>query len=98
MAVKISKPTVNLRAELARLAGYKPAPAQETFWFSGNTTQTTFPLLNGWKPKHVYVDGSLYRPGAGEDYEVVFDGFTYSVEMAVAPANVDVAIMAEREV
>lgn len=98
MAVKISKPTVNLRAELARLAGFKPAPAQDTFWFSGDGTSVAFPLPNGWEPRHVYVDGLLYRPGVGEDYTVAFDGFIYTVELAVAPALVDVAVMSEREV
>jgi hypothetical protein len=47
---------------------------------------------------NVFVDGSLYRPGSGEDYTISYDGFIYTVVMAVAPASVDVGIIAEREV
>ena len=66
MTVYIEKPAVNLREELASLrnqGGYR----QEVFWFSGDSSTTTFSLQKGWKPKFVYVDGSLFREGSGED-------------------------------
>lgn len=94
MTVIVSKPAVNLREELADLRN-QPRYVQEVFWFSGDSSNTTFELANGWKPKFVYVDGALYREGSSEDYTVVYDGFTYSVEMAVAPSSVDVGIIAE---
>ena len=98
MTVRIEKPAINLREKLAKLAGLNPTPERETFWFSGDSSQTDFPLPIGWKPENVFVDGSLYRPGSGEDYTVGFDGFIYTVVMSVAPAAVDVAIIAEQEV
>lgn len=98
MAVNVSKPAMNLREELAALRAQVRASAQEAFWFSGDGSETDFALPRGWKPKFVYVDGLLKRPGAAEDYQVQFDGFIYTVAMAVAPATVDVGIIAVREV
>lgn len=98
MTVRINKPALNLREQLAKFAGLNPAPEQETFFYSGDSSNTDFALPQGWKPKNVFVDGALYRPGSGEDYEVSYDGFIYTVVMAVAPASVDVGIIAEREV
>jgi len=98
MAVSISKPAINLREQLAKLAGLKIAPEQETFFYSGDSSTTDFPLPEGWKPVNVFVDGALFRPGSGEDYTISYDGFIYTVVMAVAPASVDVGIIAEREV
>jgi hypothetical protein len=99
MTVYIEKEAQNLREELAALrAKVSSGLAQEAFWFSGNSSTTTFALPRGWKPKFVYVDGALYRPGTGEDYTVSYDGFIHSVVMAVAPAAVDVGIICVREV
>lgn len=95
MTVLVSKPAVNLREELASLrnqGGYQ----QEVFWFSGDSVTTTFEIQKGWRPKFIHVDGSLYREGVSEDYTISFDGFNYSVEMAVAPAVVDVGVIAEK--
>ena len=98
MTVSISKPALNLREQLAKLAGLNLAPKQETFFYSGDSSETDFPLPKGWKPVNVFVDGALYRPGSGEDYTISYDGFIYTVVMAVAPASVDVGIICEREV
>lgn len=98
MAVTITKPAINLREELAALKAQVRAYEQEPFWFSGDTTTTDFALPYGWKPKFVYVDGALYREGESEDYTVTYDGFVYTVVMAVAPAAVDVGIIAQREI
>lgn len=95
--VTITKPAINLRSELAKLAGIKPAPQQETFWFSGDSSATDFALPQGWRPVNVFSDGALKRPGSGEDYTVSFDGFLYTVSFSVAPAAVDIGIIAERE-
>ena len=95
MTVRAAKPALNLREQLAKISGLKLAARQETFFFAGDSTATAFPLPKGWKPKNVFVDGALYRPGTGEDYTVTFDGSIYTVSFAVAPTIVDVAIMAE---
>jgi len=97
MTVSISKPAMNLREQLAKLAGLKPAPVYETFWFTGDSSTTDFALEDGWKPVNVFSDGSIQKPGSGEDYEVSFDGFIYTVSFASAPAAVDIAVIAERE-
>jgi len=97
MTISITKPAINLREKLAEFAGIKPAPEQETFWFSGDSSTTDFDLPQGWKPVNVFSDGALKRPGSGEDYTTSFDGFIYTVSFAVAPAAVDIGIIAERE-
>lgn len=96
MTVYIEKPAVNLREELADLRN-QPRTQQETFFYSGDISTTDFPLPKGWKPKNVFVNGALFRPGSGEDYTISYDGFIYTVVMAVAPAVVDVGIICERE-
>lgn len=99
MGTKTTQP-INLRGQLHKLmAGLfqleKKVRTQQTFWFSGNSSQVDFALPPGWKPKQVFVDGALYRPGSGDDYEVKFDGNIHSISFAVAPAIVDIAIIAE---
>lgn len=99
MTVTITKPEVNLREELAALrAKVAAGGAQEAFWFSGTGAQTAFALPRGWRPKFVYVDGALRRPGTGEDYTVSIDGFIYTITFAVAPATVDVGVICVREI
>lgn len=98
MAVLIEKPAQNLREELAALRARLNVAEQEAFWFNGDSATTAFALPRGWKPKFVYVGGSLYRPGSGEDYTVSYDGFIYTVVIAVAPAAVDVGIISQRDV
>ena len=99
MTVYIEKEAQNLREELAALrARVAVGVAQEAFWFSGTGAQTAFALPSGWKPRFVYVDGALRRPGTGEDYTVSFDGFIYTVTFTVAPATVDVGVICVREV
>ena len=98
MTVLVTKPTVNIREELAALrAKVAAGVAQEAFWFSGDGATTTFALPRGWKPKFAYVGGAIKRPGTGEDYTVSYDGFIYSVVFAVAPATVDVGIISVQE-
>ena len=98
MTVYIEKEAQNLRVELAALrARVAMGMAQEAFWFSGDGATTSFALQRGWKPKFVYVDGALKRPGTGEDYTVSFDGFIHTVTFAVAPATVDVGVICVRE-
>ena len=95
MTVTITKPAINIRETLTELGG-QPQYQQEVFWSSGDTSETDFAVAKGWKPKFVYVNGALYREGTGEDYTVSYDGFVYTVVFAVAPAAVDVGIIAER--
>lgn len=96
--VTVTKPALNLREQLAKLAGLEPSAEQETFWYAGDSSETDFALPEGWKPMNAFVDGAIKRPGSGEDYEVNFDGFIYTVSFAVAPGVVDIAITAERRV
>ena len=97
MTVTATKPAINLRDELTSLRN--PVRfEQQTFFYSGDSSTTDFPLPKGWRPANVFVDGALYRPGSSEDYTISFDGFVYTVVMAVAPASVDVGIICEREV
>lgn len=65
------------------------------FYFSGNNSETTYKLIGGDKPFLVYVDGSLFREGASEDYTVKYDGFNHSVVFAVAPAVVNIDIVSK---
>ena len=86
MTVYIEKPAVNLREELASLrnqGGYQ----EQQFWFSGDGTETDFAMENGWKPLHVFDAGLLQKEGSGDEYTVVYDGFTYTVSFNVAPTN-----------
>ena len=43
-------------------------------------------MPKGWKLKDVYEDGLLQREGSAHDYEVIYDGFDYSIKPAVAPS------------
>ena len=98
MTVTITKPAMNLREMLARVAGWPPPVRRQTFFFSGNGATTAFALPRGWRPTNVFVNGALMRPGTGEDYTIAVNGLVSTVTFAVAPATVDVAIMAESEV
>ncbi|MCA1775682.1 MAG: hypothetical protein LC676_08775 [Loktanella sp.] len=98
MTVNIEKPAQNLREELSMLrAKVASGVVQEAFWFSGTGAQITFALRRGWKPKFVYVDGALKRPGTGEDYTVSYDRFIYTIIFSVAPATVDLGVICVRE-
>jgi len=86
MTVLISKPAVNLREELAK-AQARANYVEQQYWFTGDAATTDFALQYGWKPLHVFNAGAIQKEGSGDDYEVVYDGFTYTVSFAVAPAN-----------
>ena len=49
-------------------------------------TDVVHKLPKGWVPKDVFEDGLLQREGAAHDYEVVYDGFDYSIKPTVAPS------------
>lgn len=97
MTVSIVKPAVNLREKIA-MQGNQKSVTQEEFYFSGDASTTDFPLPRGWVPKRVWVNGLKQRIGASEDYTVVRDVNTRTVSFAVAPAAVNIDILAEREV
>jgi hypothetical protein len=86
MTVKITKPAINLRGELADLRN-PPQYSQQQFWFAGDAVVTDFALPNGWKPLHVFNAGSFQKEGATDEYEVTNTGMTYTVSFAVAPAS-----------
>jgi len=97
MTVSVTKNAINLREELADLRN-QPRYNQEVFWFAGDGSTTDFELSNGWKPKFVYDAGALQKEGSGDDYEVVYDGFLYTVSFNTAPTNLnDIGIICERE-
>ena len=88
MGITISKPPINLREQLTELKatqGYE----ERQFWFTGDATATDFAMPRGWQPLHVFDGGSLQKEGSGNDYEVTYDGFIYTVSFAVAPANLN---------
>ena len=96
MTVKISKPVINVREELADLRN-PPMYSQEIFWFTGDASETDFSLAKGWMPKFVYDGGSIQKEGSGDDYTVTYNGFVYTVEFDTAPASGnDVGIIADR--
>lgn len=97
MTVSISKPPENLHSVLNDLRS-KSKYAEITFHFDGDGSATDFDIRNGYKPVYVYDDGALKKEGSGDDYEVVYDGYTYTVSFAVAPASGnDVAVIGVRE-
>jgi hypothetical protein len=102
MTVVIERDVQRLGDEIARLIKLTKNLEQQTFWFAGNSALVTFTLPKGWEPVNVYVDGGLMRPGTGEDYIASYDGFVHSVTLsvapAVAPAVVDIGIIAKRSV
>lgn len=97
MAVVISKPAIDLRAELAQLRA-KTVYVEQQFWFTGDASETDFALPRGWVPLHVFNAGSIQKEGASDDYEVEYDGFIYTVSFGTAPANsADVCIIGVRK-
>jgi hypothetical protein len=54
--------------------------------FETDGTDVVHRLPKGWKPKDVFEDGLLQREGAANDYEVVYDGFDYTIKPTVAPS------------
>lgn len=98
MTVYIEKPATNLREELAALrAKITTGLDQQQFWFTGDGAETAFAMARGWKPLHVFNAGALQKEGSGDDYSVSYDGFTYTVNFAVAPANLNaIGIIAVR--
>lgn len=90
MTVRTTKPAINLRDLLARVAGLETrgvATPPTTQGFTGDGTTTSFACTAGYKPVVVWKDGVMQREGSGDAYTAIFDGFTYSVVFAVAPAN-----------
>ena len=41
----------------------------------------------GWEPLHVFDAGALQKEGSGDEYEVVYDGFIYTVSFNTAPTS-----------
>ena len=88
MTVTISKPAINLREQLTELKaqqGYE----ERQFWFTGDATATDSAMPRGWQPLHVFDGGSLQKEGSGDDYEVTYDGFIYTVSFDVPPASLN---------
>lgn len=89
MTIRTTKPALNLRDLLARIVGLEQrvnAAAPVTLAQTGNGTNKTFSCTKGFKPVVVWKDGVMQRQGSGDAYTVVFDGITFSVVFAVAPA------------
>lgn len=87
MTVKLNSPAINLRALVTHVMSWKPYPKRYTFDYDFNGTETTKALPTGWKPYAVYLNGEREREGAGNDYELKFDGVAWSVVWANAPNN-----------
>jgi len=88
MTVNISKPSINLREELASLrnqGGY----SEQQFWFVGDGTVVAFTLPLGWKPNHVFNAGALQKEGASDEYVASQVDGAYVVTFNVAPTNLN---------
>lgn len=73
------------------------APIQTTFWFTGDTTETTFSPEIGWKPVNVFENGLLVKEGSGDEYTITVDAIGgHSVVFNSAPAAVDIAVIVEK--
>ena len=96
MSARLKAPKINLRAAVEALTR-KPVERQyETFWFSGDGSETDFVLPAGWVPKQVFDAGSLQKEGIADEYTVATVHGISTVTFAVAPLNLnDVAIFAE---
>jgi hypothetical protein len=88
MTVTISKPAINIREKLTE-ASAVVAHEQRQVWFVGDGTETDFALPRGFEPLHVFDGGALQKEGSGDDYQVVYDGFIYTVSFNTAPANLN---------
>ncbi|WP_417625777.1 hypothetical protein [Pararhodobacter aggregans] len=89
MNVRIDKPALILREELARLAGLEQrtgAVPPTALGYAGDGTTKTFACRAGHQPGVVWKDGVMQRQGPGDAYVVSYDGFTHKVVFAVAPA------------
>jgi hypothetical protein len=96
MTVNVTKPAINLREKLSELQNTVEY-SQQQFWFEGDASETDFELLAGWKPLHVFDAGALQKEGSGDDYEVTFNGFTYTVSFNTAPGSGnDIGVIAVR--
>lgn len=91
MTVRIEKPALNLREELAAPRGQASRGQRllPQLRFAGNASTTTFALPIGMAPYAVFAAGTLAREGAADDYTVTFDGITRRVVFAIAPASGD---------
>ena len=86
--MKTTKPAVDLDSLLTQLRADLQY-SQQQFWYEGDATnnKVDFSLAQGWEPLHVFNNGSIQRPGSGEDYTVGYDGFVYTVTFATEPAD-----------
>ena len=91
MTVKVTKPAVNLREELADLR--KPtAPSYHQFRFTGDASETEFSLPTGWTAFAVYsTSGAILLEGSSDDYTVSDNVITF----AVAPSAADFTVVGE---
>lgn len=82
------------REEVARRAlGQKP----QFFEYDAIAAQTAFVIPKGYAVKAVYSAGILQREGSTKSYTRTFDGFSETINFAVAPgAAVWVSIMCVR--
>jgi len=96
MTVLISKPSLNLREELAAVRANVKYQEQQ-FWFVGNGTLVAFTLPLGWKPNHVFNAGALQKEGSGDEYVASQVDGAYVVTFNTAPTNLnDVGVIGVR--
>lgn len=96
MTVSISKPSLNLREELAA-ARANVKYQEEQFWFVGDGTVVAFTLPLGWLPKHVFNAGALQKEGSGDEYVVSLVDGVYVVTFNTAPTDLnDVGVIGVR--
>lgn len=88
MTTNIKTKAINLREIAARVMSWKPNPKTSVHYitFSSNSTGRV-ELPRGWKPipHGAYLNGN--RQVEGQQYEVEFDGFIYTLVWVVPPST-----------
>jgi len=96
---RIYQPSMLLRDELRREEAARRALGQRPQFieFDAVAAQTAFVIPKGYTAKAVYSAGTLQREGSTKSYTRSFDGFSETINFAVAPgAAVWVSIMCVR--
>lgn len=83
----VTKPPINLRAEVARLEA-AAARRNQDFDFD-NLAVSTVAMPAGWKPVRVFKNGTKLRDDGVSGWSVSFDGFIWSVVLVTALTTSD---------
>ena len=94
MVATLNKPALSIADAIAQGKAVNRYE-QKQLWFTGDTSETTFTLTEGFRPFAVFSAGLLQKEGVSDQYTVTSDAGIKSVEFASAPAAVDVCVVME---